>query len=781
MTTRKAVVLCILLVLVAGCSLISKGTPTASEPSRLEAEPSPQTGGEQTERLASPTAPSAEPESVPDAGALDMGDLQDLISRESLFAYLEALVAIQPYSGWRNSASTGEEEAVSLVADELASFGYLEAIGLHLEQESFRVFLATELRQTRLYLTVEGQVVEVPADGLRGPRDDIGQALRFDSDGSLNDAAENPIDVESEVAVVLSSEQVETLDPAHVTGRVVLLNYAAVDRTVLGTQGAVNVAENLLSMHPAGLVLITSFSNEIGESHGAFVGDVSAINRVEVDHVPPVLYARLEDLEPAGIKDWGDLDRVSAARLEWDADVFAPGNSSNLVARVPGEDSTRAVILGAHIDSPNSPGAMDDGSGSVALLEVARVLNEGEVKPPVDLYLVWFGSEELGLVGSAHFVTTHQELLDRAIAMLEIDCLTRPLNGIDAELSLVTWSYGRLGDARLLWPTFLADAAADEGLTVQTDDIYSVYSDNSAFAGFDVPHADLIYVNELAMAEAGGVHYAGHLHDPYDTVALTREVGDQLEAMARIALAAALEPGREDSSFRVAPQPSRRALFVATHTEAVHMAPTFFTDLGMALAWEGYDVDMIPYGTELGSGDLDGVDLVVALPVLDYPSPGGDVTVYDEAWTQEEVSLLEQYVLEGGTLVIANSAHRLKYHNRMLDPNEDWEDVDALAGRFGVDFQPGTFSAGKAERVADHTLTDGVRMLRSIEGNAVPFTIESGLILASAGDQPVAALVTGGDHPGSVLVLADVGLLGASDEPHNLRFWQNLARFAGSH
>ena len=210
------------------------------------------------------------------------------------------------------------------------------------------------------------------------------------------------------------------------------------------------------------------------------------------------------------------------------------------------------------------------------------------------------------------------------------------------------------------------------------------------------------------------------------------------------------------------------------------MAPTFFTEMGMTLAWEGYDVDMIPYGGELGMSDLDGVDLVVALPVLDYPSPAGDVTLYDEAWTEEEVTLLEEYVRDGGTLVVANSAHRLKYHNRLLDPNEDWEDMNALVGRFGIQFRSTPFSASEAEKAAVHPLTEGIQTLRSAGENAVAFTVESGLVLASAGDQPVVALVTSDDHPGKIVVLADVGLLGASDEPHNLQFWRNLARLASS-
>jgi acetylornithine deacetylase/succinyl-diaminopimelate desuccinylase-like protein len=69
----------------------------------------------------------------------------------------------------------------------------------------------------------------------------------------------------------------------------------------------------------------------------------------------PILNARLEDLAPAGISSWEGLAQIETARLPWDTDVFSPGTSGNLVARMPGVDPTPAVILGAHIDGANSP------------------------------------------------------------------------------------------------------------------------------------------------------------------------------------------------------------------------------------------------------------------------------------------------------------------------------------------------------------------------------------------------------------------------------------------
>jgi hypothetical protein len=602
--------------------------------------------------------------------------------------------------------------------------------------------------------------------------------LRFDSDGTLNDAQPDPMVVEGPVVLIRSAGEIDVLHSSDVAGKLVFVDYAVLDRTQLGRSAANQIALDLLAKEPAGIVMVTQFSNEPRESHGTFVGDLSAFVYVDGYPAPPTLYVRLEDLGPAGVESWDDLAGIESARLTWDADVFSPGTSGNLVARIPGADSSKAVVLGAHIDSPNGPGAMDDGSGSVVLMEVAHALNEARFQPATDLYLVWFGSEEIGLYGSYHFVSTHQELLDRALAMLQVDMLARPLDGIDAYLNLVMWPYGRLGDDSLTWPNYLVQKADERGIYIYPTEYYGVESDNSAFTGFDVPSANLIYMNQPEMEPLGGVHYACHIHDPYDTVELAREVGDVLEQMARVALSAALQTGQEGPTLRVTPKAEHRVLFVASHTEAVHMSPTTLTDFGMALSWEGFDVDLIPYGQPVTGTDLEDADLVVALPVLDYPSPNGDPDVYDDAWSKEEVAVLEAYVDGGGLLVLANSAHRLKYHNIVEDPNEDWDDVNLLAERFGVTFQGGTLARDRAEAEGESRLVEGIGSLDLAGGNGVPFDLTDGRVLARAGGDLAVALVDHGQ--GQVLVLADVGMLGAQGEPNNLDFWLNLAQYAQS-
>jgi hypothetical protein len=255
------------------------------------------------------------------------------------------------------------------------------------------------------------------------------------------------------------------------------------------------------------VVLVTRYSNLPGESHGTFAGDVNAFTSVDVELRIPVLTIRLEALEEFGILDWAGLEAVDRVTVTADVDLFAPGDSGYLLARIPGRDPSRAVILGAHIDFPNSPGALDDGSGAVTVLEVARLLDEARIVPPVDLDLVWFGSHERGLYGSFNFTGRNSELLDRSIAMLQMDCLGHPLDGIASTIWLETWSSDVFGNDRLLWPGYLAELDAlegwvlDGGLLVLTNTDRRLKYLNLAYDG----NEDWPDVN--ALAQRFGVRY----------------------------------------------------------------------------------------------------------------------------------------------------------------------------------------------------------------------------------------------------------------------------------
>lgn len=77
--------------------------------------------------------------------------------------------------------------------------------------------------------------------------------------------------------------------------------------------------------------------------------------------------------------------------------------SRNVIASVDGYASSRALIVGAHIDTkPPSPGANDNASGAGVLLELARLLRESPAAGRV--VFVFFGAEEFltDAPGDAH-------------------------------------------------------------------------------------------------------------------------------------------------------------------------------------------------------------------------------------------------------------------------------------------------------------------------------------------------------------------------------------------
>jgi carboxypeptidase Q len=83
-------------------------------------------------------------------------------------------------------------------------------------------------------------------------------------------------------------------------------------------------------------------------------------------------------------------------------------------------------MLGAHSDSVEAgPGINDNGSGSIALLEVARQLSNFQLNKKIRF--AWFAGEEQGLLGSSHYISTVTEEEKRRIKLyLNFDMIASP-------------------------------------------------------------------------------------------------------------------------------------------------------------------------------------------------------------------------------------------------------------------------------------------------------------------------------------------------------------------
>ncbi|MDF2692019.1 MAG: Peptidase, family, partial [Labilithrix sp.] len=94
---------------------------------------------------------------------------------------------------------------------------------------------------------------------------------------------------------------------------------------------------------------------------------------------------------------------------------------ANVVAQLQGrEPALPGVLVTAHHDSvPVSPGASDDGLGTVTVLETARALSQGP-RPRRTIVAVLTDAEEAGLLGADAFVRGHP-LAGRVGATLNVD------------------------------------------------------------------------------------------------------------------------------------------------------------------------------------------------------------------------------------------------------------------------------------------------------------------------------------------------------------------------
>lgn len=80
---------------------------------------------------------------------------------------------------------------------------------------------------------------------------------------------------------------------------------------------------------------------------------------------------------------------------------------SNIVARMKGTGSGKAVLLVGHYDTvPHSPGAGDDGLAVASMLETLRAL-KSSTPPSTDVIALFTDGEELGLMGAKAFVYNH--------------------------------------------------------------------------------------------------------------------------------------------------------------------------------------------------------------------------------------------------------------------------------------------------------------------------------------------------------------------------------------
>ena len=211
-------------------------------------------------------------------------------------------------------------------------------------------------------------------------------------------------------------------------------------------------------------------------------------------------------LRPAG-DSAGWFQRVPLARVEGrrgftlitDAanDTFPAArrvNDVNVAGMLPGSDPAvrdEVIVVGAHFDhvgirqhaSGDSifNGADDDASGVIAMIEIARVLSAGPA-PRRSVLFVAFTGEEVGLLGTHHYLANPIVPLERTVAQFQIEMIGRPDSAAGGAGRAWLTGYER---------STMGDMLAESGVPIvpdpRPDQGFFFRSDNIAFAYLGIP------------------------------------------------------------------------------------------------------------------------------------------------------------------------------------------------------------------------------------------------------------------------------------------------------
>src|SRR5262249_3556103 len=88
--------------------------------------------------------------------------------------------------------------------------------------------------------------------------------------------------------------------------------------------------------------------------------------------------------------------------------IQAVGNPNaddyNVIAESKGGDKNHVLAVDAPLDAIYGAGMLDNASGSATILDIAQKIKN--VNPLNKLRFIWFGGEELGLLGSSYYINS---------------------------------------------------------------------------------------------------------------------------------------------------------------------------------------------------------------------------------------------------------------------------------------------------------------------------------------------------------------------------------------
>lgn len=233
--------------------------------------------------------------------------------------------------------------------------------------------------------------------------------------------------------------------------------------------------------------------------------------------------ARAFDFVLEQVRQWYPENQIEVDEYPY-VDAEHSYTWKNLIVTLPGKTLPgEVVVLSAHLDSvvvkegnalEAAPGADDNGTGSAALLEAARLFSRYPFERTIRL--IWFTGEESNLAGSQAYVQDHSTA--DIHAMINMDMF-----GYDSDNDrCFELHVGTITGADAVGQAFL-QTIQEQGLDLREDYLTQQATDRSDHAPFWKQNVPAISVMEnfLDNGLAGGcagVDESPYYHRPEDTI-----------------------------------------------------------------------------------------------------------------------------------------------------------------------------------------------------------------------------------------------------------------------
>lgn len=392
--------------------------------------------------------------------------LLQCVSLEGVRRHQAALQAIaDAHNGIRTSGTPGYDASAAYAAQVLRDAGYL----VTLQEFQFQTFIS-------LIPSVVEQVSPAPAGPIAN------NILSYSGSG----------DVTAPVSIVNDARGCTAADFAGFpAGNIALIS-----------RGACTFAIKASNAYSAGASAVVIYNNTSGAINGT-LGSGFALN------IPVTAVSQAAGQQLAATP--GLMLRVRTSTFSGLA------TTRNVIAESRDGNPDNVVMIGAHLDSVNAgPGINDNGSGTAALLETARMM--AKVKPRNKLRFALWGAEESGLLGSVHYVNSLTEAQRQQIALyLNFDMIGSPnhvffiYDGDDSDAVGAGPGPGGSAEIEKVFERFFTE----RGIPFKGTD-FSGRSDYGPFINAGIPSGGLFTGAEGIKTAQEAALWGGTAGQPYD-------------------------------------------------------------------------------------------------------------------------------------------------------------------------------------------------------------------------------------------------------------------------